>query len=234
MGTSGAEALRSSGAAAVRTVLFDLDGTLIDSRELILSSFRHTMRSHLGRVPPDSAWLETMGTPLLAQLRDFAGDGDDVQAMMETYLEHNARVHDRLVCSFEGARATVDRLRERGYRVGLVTSKLRDSARRGLAACDLPVDWFEAVVTASDPVPHKPDPAPVRLALERMEEAPDRAIFVGDTVWDLRAGRAAGVFTAAALWGSFDRGALEAEDPDFVFESPEELPALLDGGPGRS
>lgn len=214
---------------AVRVVLFDLDGTLIDSRELILASYRHTMAVHLASVPPDEAWLRTMGTPLAAQLRDFARDEEQATAMLATYREHNARVHDRLVRSFGGVTETLGWLRERGFRLAVVTSKLGDSAERGLRACGLSSGWFDALVTASDEVPHKPDAAPVRLALDRMDESPAGALFVGDSVWDLRAGRAAGVRTAAALWGPFDRRTLEAERPDHLLERVEELRGLLAG-----
>lgn len=212
----------------IRTILFDLDGTLIDSLELILASYRHTMATHLGSVPPDRAWMRTMGTPLAAQLRDFARDEAEAEAMLATYLAHNARVHDRLVRSFRGVEETLTWLRLRGARLGVVTSKLRDGAERGLRACGLERGWFDVVVTASDPVPHKPDPAPVRLALERLEEAPSRAVLVGDSVWDLRAGRAAGTGTAAALWGPFGREQLEAEGPDYLLERIDEVRALVD------
>lgn len=207
----------------VRTVLFDLDGTLIDSRELILSSYRHTMAAHLGAVPPDAAWLRTMGTPLEAQLREFARDEREATAMLVTYRTHNARVHDQLVRPFAGVAETLEWLRDRRVRMAVVTSKLRDSAERGLAACGLDPGWFGALVTASEPVPHKPDPAPVRLALERLGTGPEGSLFVGDSVWDVRAGRAAGVRTAAALWGPFGRETLAPEEPDHLLGRIEEV-----------
>lgn len=214
---------------AIRTVLFDLDGTLVDSAGLILASYRHTMSTHLGQVPPDEAWLRTIGTPLAAQLRDFARDEAEAEAMLLTYREHNARSHDRLIRSFHGVAETVSWLGERGVRLGIVTSKLRDGTDRGLRACGLEPDWFGAIVTASEPVPHKPDPAPVRLALERLEESPGRALFVGDSVWDLRSGRAAGTATAAALWGPCGRADLEAEAPDYLLAHIEELRPIVSG-----
>lgn len=216
--------------AAIRTLLFDLDGTLIDSQTLILASYRHTMRCHLGQTPADSAWLATMGTPLVSQLKHFARDDEEAKAMLATYREHNATVHDELIREFEGVHGTLQWLHGRGYRLGIVTSKLRDAVVRGLRACSLPEPWFEVLVTASDDVAHKPDAAPVLLALERMEEEASRALFVGDSVWDLRAGRAAGTMTAAALWGPFGRSVLAEEYPDYLLERIEDLkgiPGLL-------
>lgn len=231
-------ATRRAGADAtgrIRTVLFDLDGTLIDSRELILASYRHTMAAHLDAVPPDDAWLRTMGTPLAAQLRDFARDEEEAAAMLSTYRAHNARVHDRLVRSFRGVAETLAWLRDRGVRLGVVTSKLRESALRGLEACGLERDWFGVLVTADESVPPKPDPAPVRLALERLAESPSRAVFVGDSVWDLRAGRRAGARTAAALWGPCARDELLGEEPDHLLDRVEQVRELVgeEGGATR-
>lgn len=211
----------------VRTVLFDLDGTLVDSLELILASFRHTMRVHRGSAPPDAEWLATMGTPLLAQLRGFAEDEEEARAMMATYVAHNQEVHGDLLRPFPGVRETLEELRRRDVRLGIVTSKMRHGTMRELAACSLPAEWFGAIVTADEPVPHKPDPAPVRLALERLEERPERAVYVGDSVWDLRAGRAAGTRTAAALWGPFSPPELAVERPDRLMDRIAELLDLL-------
>ena len=216
--------------AGLRTVLLDLDGTLIDSEELILASYRHTLRTHRGQAPPDDAWLETMGQPLEAQLRDFAEDEAEVRAMTETYIEHNDRVHDDLLRRYPGVREAVAGLRERGLRLGIVTSKRREKTLRGLEACGYPLDWFASVVTASDLEAHKPDPAPVRMALREMEERPGRALFAGDSVHDLRAGRAAGVRTAAALWGPYDRDRLAPGEPDLWLERPEDLLAAVPSG----
>ena len=209
-------------------VLFDLDGTLIDSRELILGSFRHTMETHLGWVPPDEAWLANMGKPLITQLREFAGDESQALAMMETYREHNARTHEVALRPFPGMADSLRRLRAAGYQLGVVTSKLGDIPRRGLETCGLDLEWFDAFVTADDPVPHKPDPGPVRLALERAGVTDARrALFVGDTVWDLMAGRAARTWTAAALWGPFGREELAAGEPDYWLGRPTEVVELL-------
>lgn len=208
---------------AVRTVLLDLDGTLVDSVELILASYRHTLRAHRGEAPPDEAWLETLGTPLRAQLRDFARDEEEARAMEETYLDHNREKHDEMIRVFPGAREMVVALREAGFRLGIVTSKRRDNTLSGLAACGYALDWFGSVVTASDLEEHKPHPAPVLRALEELEEEAGRTLFVGDSIHDLRAGRAAGTRTAAALWGPYDRRRLGPGEPDLWLERPADV-----------
>jgi len=203
-------------------VLFDLDGTLADTVELILRCYRHTMRTHLLRELPDERWLATIGTPLKDQLRDFARDDAEAARMLDTYVTYQRGIHDQLVHPFPGALATVRDLKEAGTRVAVVTSKRREIALRTLGRCDL-TDEYDVLVAADDVAHGKPDPEPVRLALERLGlagEAP-RTLMVGDSPWDIRAGRAAGTRTAAALWGPYERSALEAEKPDFWLEELE-------------
>lgn len=212
-----------------RVLLLDLDGTLIDSSELILASYRHTMRTHLGETPPDSEWLEGMGRPLRVQLRDFASSEEEAKSMLDTYREHNHRVHDRLIRSFDGVRETLTGLRQRGVPLAIVTSKARRGVEMGMDACGLEAGWFDAVVTADDVELAKPHPEPVLRALRLLGEDadPSRAVFVGDSVHDLRAGRAAAVATGAALWGPYGRAELEPGQPDYWLEDVRELKELV-------
>jgi pyrophosphatase PpaX len=207
-------------------VFFDLDGTLADTVGLILMSYRHTMRTHLGEAPPDARWLATLGTPLRDQLLEFARDPDEAAAMVATYTEFQRRIHDEMVKPFPGAAEVLVGLRGRGARVAVVTSKRAEVARRTLEVCGL---WAEVdlVVSADEVRRGKPDPEAVHLALAQLGlggAAPD-VLFVGDSPFDLRAGRAAGTRTAAAPWGAFERSALEAEEPDYFLD---ELADVLD------
>lgn len=205
-------------------VLFDLDGTLADTVPLILRSYRHTMETHLGEALPDERWLGTIGIPLREQLKAFARTPDEAAAMLDTYVSFQRTVHDRMVSPYEGTRQVMEELAERGVRMGVVTSKGREMATRTLHHCRLD-ELLEVVVTADDVTRGKPDPEPVRTALDRMELTgrEDEVLFVGDSPFDLRAGRAAGVRTAAALWGPFPRTALEPERPDWYLERLAEL-----------
>lgn len=206
-------------------VLFDLDGTLIDSVALILSSYRHTLETHRGTALPDHYWLEGLGTPLRSQLARFADDPAEVDAMVATYRAHNLAHHDRMVCAYPGVAAALDTLAARGRRFGLVTSKLREGALRGLRHCGLD-RHFPVIVAADDTVRHKPDPEPVRKAVALLQADPRSCVFVGDSPHDMAAGRGAGVMTAAALWGPFSRQQLEPHEPDRWLERPEELEQL--------
>ena len=202
--------------AGWKAVLFDLDGTLADTIELILRSFRHTMRTHLGEVPPDERFLEIIGIPLPTQLRGFARDEGEAELMRLTYVAYQREVHDEMVAPFPNAALVLSDLRRSGTRLAVVTSNDTRVARRTLEVCGL---WgsIDAVVCADEVAEPKPHPESVHKALEllglggRVEET----LFVGDSPFDLRAGRAAGTYTAAAVWGAFSRDALAVEKPEF-------------------
>ncbi|UCG85699.1 MAG: HAD-IA family hydrolase [Gemmatimonadota bacterium] len=194
--------------------LFDLDGTLIDSIDLIFASYRHTLSQHHGSAPPDEVWLAGLGTPLRQQLRPFARNQDEVEAMVATYRDFNFAHHDAMVRPFPGTRAAVEQLKARGLGLAVVTSKARNGLQRGLNVCGLD-DLFEVVVAADDVTLHKPDPAPVLHALDFLGVEAGRSVFVGDSPHDMEAGRRAGTRTAAALWGPFSREQLADHSPDF-------------------
>ena len=217
-----------AGRPGFRTVIFDLDGTLIDSEGLILESYRQTMRCHLGEAPPDELWRTTIGRPLAIQVRDFARSDDEAEAMIRTYTEHNLTNHDRLVRPFAGIREALEELKARGKILAIATSKRRVATGMGLAACNLPEAWFSTIVTADDVTRYKPDAEPVARALAGAHEPDvDFAVYVGDSVHDMQSGRAAGVRTAAVLWGPNDRDVLSPESPDLWIERPADIPLIL-------
>lgn len=207
------------------TFLFDLDGTLIDSIELILRSYRHTMRAHRGYEPPDDIWMEGLGTPLWVQFRLWSDDESEIKAMVETYREYNLAHHDELVRPYEGVVEQVRQLDAGGKTLGLVTSKMRGGALRGLRVAGLE-DAFDVVVGSDDVARPKPHPEPVLTALSLAGRMATDAVFIGDSRHDIECGRAAGVKTAAVLWGPFDREHLEDLDPDYWLEQPQDIASL--------
>ncbi len=207
------------------TFLFDLDGTLIDSVDLILRSYRHTMRRHRGHEPSDNVWMQGLGTPLWVQFRQFSDDPAEIEAMVATYREYNLAHHDEMVRPYQGVVEAVRSLHRGANVLGLVTSKMRSGAVRGLRIAGLE-DAFDVIV-GSDEVTHpKPHPEPVLIALERLGAPPESAVFIGDSRHDLECGRAAGVKTAAVLWGPFDRAHLADLEPDYWLERPADLSLL--------
>lgn len=209
----------------LETYLFDLDGTLIDSVDLILSTFRHMMVTHRGAAPDREVWLKGLGTPLWNQLREFTQDPDEIEAMTATYRAFNQEHHDAMVRRYPGLLEAVSRLKTRGRKLGVVTSKMRAGTVRGLGCCGLD-GLFDILVGADDVDRHKPDPAPVLRAVELLRADPASTVFIGDSPHDLASGRAAGVRTGAALWGPFPREWLQPYEPDYWLQTPGEIVAL--------
>jgi pyrophosphatase PpaX len=210
----------------IRAVLYDFDGTLADSTELIMRCFRHTMRTHLGEDLPDDAWLSGFGTTLESQMQRFGRSPDEVEAMLDTYRTYQHSIHDDMLRPFPDAAETVAELERRGYGLAIVTSKRRRLAMRGMELCGL-VSHFDVIVTPEDVTEAKPHPEPVLFALERLGVAPHEALFVGDSPHDVAAGRAAGARTAAALWGPFSPETLQAAGPDAFLREQRDVLRLL-------
>lgn len=207
-------------------VLVDLDGTLADTLPLILRCYRHTMRVHRGRELPDELWLRLVGRPLVDSLAEFAESAEECRAMEETYVSYQREHHDRVVRAFPGAEELVRRLERAEVPRAVVTSKKRDMALRTLRCCGLE-GRIGVLVAADDVARGKPHPEPVRSALEQLGLGgvdPGEVLFLGDSPYDIRAGKAVGVRTAAVLWGAFGREELVAETPDWVVERIEEVP----------
>jgi pyrophosphatase PpaX len=224
-------------------ILFDLDGTLIDTTELILYCFNHAWETICGHTHPPEVFVATMGVPLRDAMHRLLGVTEGlrceqigelrtagfVESLVREYRSCNAANHDRLARPFPGMDLVVAKLLDRGYQLGVVTSKSREFAQRGMRLCGL-WEFVDVFVSMDDTSRHKPHPEPLLLALEQLQVAPQQAVYVGDSRHDMQAGRAAGMRTAAALWGPVPRSELELENPDALAESPE---ALLEIFPSR-
>ena len=210
---------------AFPVVLFDLDGTLIDSGAMILASFRHATRSVLARDIPDDQLLAHVGSSTLTeQMR--AIDPEHVDELVHSYRQHNEPLHAELQCC-GGVLDVLESLHADGRRLGIVTAKRR--ATVDLAFARLPLaHYFDVVVTAEQTERHKPHPEPIRLALDRLDARSEDAAYVGDAPFDVAAAKAAGVFAVAVTWGAIHtRERIEAEGPDAIVGTAEELLAVL-------
>jgi pyrophosphatase PpaX len=202
-------------------VLFDLDGTVVDSGGIILASMRHATREVLGRDFGDAELMQAVGGPgLEAQMEVFAPER--VEELVRVYRAHNEPLHDELeACA--GMEDVLVRLHEQGHRLGVVTAKRRSTVE--LAFARVPIaHLFETVVGGDETQKHKPDPEPLLLAAERMNARPDETAYVGDSPFDIRAAKAAGMHAIAVTWGRIhDRERLEREEPDAIVDTAEEL-----------
>jgi pyrophosphatase PpaX len=207
-------------------VLFDLDGTLIDSIGLILGSMRYAFAKCRAPLPTDAQWLAGVGTPLRTMFQRYFSDDAEIDRLIAAYREHQFANHDDLVRCYDDVPGVIASLAHVGHPMALVTSKTETLARRGLECVGL-IDYFEVMIGCDSCSRHKPHPEPVLTALDRLGYQPDEAAFVGDSVHDVEAGNAAGVLTIAALWGPFSREQLAVASPDRYLERIVELPQLL-------
>jgi pyrophosphatase PpaX len=207
-------------------VLFDLDGTLIDSIELILRSAQFAFTRCGLDCPTDTQWLEGVGRPLPVMFAHFApGREPDLIA---AYREFQMANHDELVTVYPGVREMLEALASAGHRMGIVTSKASPLALRGLKHTRID-GYFEAVIGMDLCKRHKPDPEPVMIALERLASVPTGAWFVGDSVHDMESGNAAGVATVGALWGPFTENDLAPSRPRFLAVTPGDVVNVVAG-----
>ncbi len=202
-------------------VLFDLDGTVVDSGSIILASMRHATREVLGQEYADEELMQAVGGPgLEAQLAVFGPD--DVEELVRVYRAHNEPLHDRLeACA--GMEEVLVRLHEEGHRLGVVTAKRRSTVDLAFARVPL-AHLFETIVGGDETERHKPDPEPLLLAAERMGADPAQTAYVGDSPFDMLAAKAAGMYAIAVTWGRIhDRTKLEQVEPDAIIDTPTEL-----------
>jgi pyrophosphatase PpaX len=206
-------------------VLFDLDGTVIDSGAIILASMRHAAKEVLGEEPSDELLMAAVGGPgLEAQMHALAPDR--VDELVRVYRAHNEPLHEELAWC-PGIDDLLVRLKDEGRRLGIVTAKRRATVE--LAFSVLPLEHlFDTVVGGDETARHKPDPEPLLLAAERLNVEPKDCAYVGDSPFDIRAAKAAGMDAIAVTWGGIhDRAKLEAEEPDAIVDNAEELLGVL-------
>jgi len=212
------------------TLLFDLDGTLLDSIEFILASARFCFQK-LGRVAPsDEEWAAGIGIPLFTMLGRYARDPEDLATLIAAYREYQVANHDRLTRCYDGVVDAVRAYAAAGHELAIVTSKSEALAMRGLVRVGI-ARYIDTIVGCDASSRHKPDPEPVRIALDRLGTRPEDAVFIGDSVHDVRAGNAAGVATVAALWGAGSRTELEAGKPTHFASTIADVTRLVSDWP---
>lgn len=210
----------------IKAILFDLDGTLIDSIGLIVDAMHHAFEGFAGPVPADADWMAVIGTPLSKQLAIYARTPEELQLLRDRYRAYQTIHHDNVIREFPGTTATLRTLRDDGYVMGLVTSKVDVLAQRGLDLTGLSA-FIPVVIGADSVTRHKPEPEPVLLALKRLGVEPAHAVMVGDSPHDIAAGNAAGVTTIGALWGPFTREQIGVASPDYYIGDITELPEVV-------
>ncbi|BDG37482.1 pyrophosphatase PpaX [Parageobacillus sp. VR-IP] len=208
----------------IRTILFDLDGTLIDTNELIIQSFLHTLEIYYPGKYKREDVLPFIGPSLHETFS--ALDPLRTQEMVDTYRSFNLAHHDALIREFETVYETIETLHQHGFRLGVVTTKIHQTAVMGLQKTRL-APFFDCVIGLDDVKRPKPDPEPIYKALDLLQSTPDEALMVGDNYHDILAGKNAGTKTAGVAWTIKGREYLEQYEPDFMLEKMSDLLAIV-------
>jgi pyrophosphatase PpaX len=210
----------------IDTLLFDLDGTLIDTNELIISSFMHTLQHYYPGQYSKEDVLQFMGPPLMDSFNKL--NPDKAEEMAQFYRDYNHQKHDELVTEFEGVFDTIKTLHEKGYKLAIVTTKKRFTVEMGLKLTKLD-QFFEVVITLDDVTHAKPDPEPLLKALEQLGSKPEKAIMVGDNNHDIEGGKNTGTLTAGVAWAFKGREYIEGLHPDYILDNMSDLLDILGG-----
>ncbi|HLS09331.1 pyrophosphatase PpaX [Lentibacillus sp.] len=203
----------------IHTILFDLDGTLIDTNELIIESFMHTF-DYYGKDLSREEAIEFIGPPLRETFQQVAPD--QVDALVDIYRQHNQRHHDDYVKAFPNVAETLAELQKRQIQLGVVTSKMRGTANMGLRTTGLD-DYFEMVITLDDVTHAKPHPEPIIKAIKALDANADTTLMVGDNSHDIEAGHHAGVKTAGVAWSLKGREKLLTYKPSYMLDDMLDL-----------
>ncbi|WP_338788344.1 pyrophosphatase PpaX [Metabacillus sp. FJAT-53654] len=204
----------------INTLLFDLDGTLINTNELIIASFLHTLNSYYPSKYKREDVLPFIGPTLYDTFGSV--DQDRMDEMVKVYRKFNHEQHDTLVTEYETVFETIKTLKEQGFKLGIVTTKIRDTVNMGLKLTKLD-QFFDVVVTLDDVENAKPHPEPVLLALKQLDSSPEEAIMVGDNHHDVEAGKNAGTKTAGVAWSIKGREYISSYNPDYLLEKMSDL-----------
>jgi pyrophosphatase PpaX len=208
----------------INTLLFDLDGTLINTNDLIIASFQDTLDHYYPNKYGREDIVHFIGEPLETSFRRV--DPDRVEEMVTHYRTHNVAHHDALVTEYPHVKETMQAFADAGYQLGIVTTKRWDTVVMGLELTGLK-PFFEVVVTIDDIKNPKPDPEPVQLALTQLNSLPENAIMVGDSPSDIESGRRAGTKTVGVAWSIKGEAMIREANPDYVVDDMQDLLAIL-------
>lgn len=208
-------------------VLFDMDGTLLDSISLIVESAVFAFDGREGPRPTRAEWQALIGTPLDAMLKPWSVDETDAAFVKARYRQFQLENHDRFVRLYDGVPEVLAELYARGHPMAIVSSKLDAGIRRSMDHFHL-TKYFDAIVGIEHTTHHKPHPEPVHFALTKLGVPASDAIFVGDSPHDVEAGNAAGVVTVAVPWGAYTRNEIAHARPTHWIDAMPDLPSAIE------
>ncbi|MBU8908653.1 pyrophosphatase PpaX [Desertibacillus haloalkaliphilus] len=211
----------------IDTLLFDLDGTIINTNELIISSFLHTLDHYYPGEYTREKVINFIGPPLYDSFKEV--DPERFEEMVAMYRKHNLANHDELVQEYEGVYETIEELSKRGYKLAVVTTKKSKTAHMGLKLTGLD-KFFDVVITIDDVENVKPDPEPLDKAMKLLGSSAETTIMVGDSQYDVLGGKNANTKTAGVAWTIKGADYLKSLDPDYMLEHMSDLLEIVGEG----
>ena len=208
----------------IEAVLFDLDGTVADTNELVFTSFKELFKK-MGMEVEDEVIYSFFGEPLMNSLKKYS---DQPEELVGHFRDFNEKVHDEMIKPFDGVIETLEGLKERGIKLGIVTSKRAFMAKKSLETLDL-AKHFSVVVTPEDTRKHKPYPEPLLKACELLGGIdPKNTMMVGDATYDVLCGNKAGAKTVAVKYSMISHDVLRAAGPDYMVDNLTEILKIVD------
>ena len=208
----------------LKALLFDFDGTLLNTNDLIIQTFMHVLEERFpGQYKPEDC-LRFIGPSLKETFEEITPN--EVEEMIEKYRQWNHEHHDELITEFDGVIETLEELRALGIRLAIVSTKRRDTIKRGLSIMGAN-DYFEFLVGTEDVKNVKPDPEPVLLAIEKLGVSKEDVMMIGDNHHDILAGKNAGVKTAGVAWSLKGEEYLKEFKPDYILQHMSDLLSIV-------
>ena len=208
----------------INTILFDLDGTLLDTDEFIIQATEHALSSLSYPVPDRLTIRKTMGNPFPNYYFILAGESADAGRLVEMHREFQYANYN-LVKPFPNTLETLSKLKEKGYKLGIVTARSEKTSYQTLKDSGI-YHLFDGIISWEDVEKHKPDPDPVLKALKLLNALPSEAVMVGDSHFDIEAGFNAGTKTVRVTYG-FHTDNLNNPKPDFIISDIKDLLKLF-------
>ncbi|MET3576709.1 pyrophosphatase PpaX [Bhargavaea ullalensis] len=209
----------------INTILFDFDGTLLDTNELIIQTFMAVLGKHYpGRFDREDC-LSFIG-PSLKETFDSI-DPAMTEQLVREYREWNAEMHDEMVAEYPAVTETLRLLKAKGLKLAVVSTKRRDVLARGMALMGVE-DVFDCVIGLDDVTRPKPDPEPLQKAMDLLGAEPSRTLMVGDNSHDIEGGKNAGTRTAGVAWSAKGEAFLAKFEPDYMLHGMGDLLEIVD------
>ncbi|MHC1722038.1 MAG: HAD-IA family hydrolase [Aminipila sp.] len=211
----------------INTILFDFDGTVMNTNELILGSWQHTFKTITGKEGDREAIHRTFGETLAKSMGEFFPEFP-LEEAIEIYRGYQVGKFADAISPFPGMVELIKELNLQGYKTAVVTSRLRPTTMEGLEKYQL-TDIFDAIVTVEDCTKHKPDPEPALIALEKLGSKPEEAMMIGDSKFDIGCANNAGVTSVLVDWAVaiYDKEKEGIFKPDYVIEKAEKILEIL-------